>query len=170
MIQLLAAALLLIQTSFYALSFTSSEGASINMEAFKGKRVLLVNIATESPLAAQLAGLEELQQRYRDSLVVIGFPSNSFGRESRSDAQIREYSQTTYGGRFLLAQKAPVKGGDAQAVYRWLSRQSENGMMDEEVLGDFQKYLINEDGLLIGVFAPSVDPLDHCITDAVTGN
>jgi glutathione peroxidase len=157
-----------IVTSIFSLQFQDSNGATVNMNSFQGKKILLVNIATNSPRVNQLAGLQQLQQQYGDSLVVIAFPSNSFGNESRSDADIKQFCQSTYNTSFIIATKGSVSGANLQSIYNWLSKSADNGDMNLLIGGDFQKVLIAKDGSIQGVFSPKLDPTSDEIRDAIT--
>jgi glutathione peroxidase len=157
-------------TSIYTLSFTDTDGNTVSMSSFQNKKILLVNIATNSPRVEQLTGLQQLKQQYGDSLVVIAFPSNSFGNETRTDAGIKQFCQQNYGVNFVIASKGSVSGFSVQPVYDWLKHTAQNGVMDVEILRDFQKVLINKDGNIIGVFAPGVSPTDSSIMSAITTN
>ncbi len=157
-------------TSFYSLQFTNIDGQQVNMNSFQGKKVLLVNIATNDSHVSQLSGLQQLQTMYADSLVVIGFPSNSFGNESRTNAEIKQFCSTNYGVTFLLAEKKEITGSSIQTVYNWLKLPSENGALDGSVVEDFQKFLIDKEGNIVGTFSPKVDPLSPLIQNAITGN
>ncbi|MEI9811071.1 MAG: glutathione peroxidase [Bacteroidota bacterium] len=164
---LLATIILLVNTSIYDLQFTGIDGNTISVNQYAGKKILLVNIATGSSRVNQLAGLQQLQQQYGDSVVVIAFPSNSFSREARSNAEIKQFCEANYGVTFLLAAKNPIAGPEIQSMYHWLTNRSENGETDEPVKGDFQKFLVSKNGELIGVFAPSVDPMSTEIRNAI---
>jgi len=170
MIKILISSLIFFTTSIYTLQFHDVDGNNITMSAYQNKKILLVNIATGSLRVSQLSGLQQLNQLYGDSLVIIAFPSNSFGHETRTNAEIKQFCQSNYGVTFLIAEKNPVTGTDIQSVYNWLAHSSENGMMDGVVGGDFQKFLVNKDGLLIGVFSPSMNPMDSIIQNAITAN
>lgn len=161
---------LVLYTSIYSLSFTDTDGSTVNMSSFQNKKILIVNIATNSPRVGQLTGLQQLKQQYGDSLVIIAFPSNSFGNETRSDAEIKQYCQQNYNVNFFIASKNSVSGPYVQPVYNWLKHTEENGVMDVEIMSDFQKILINNDGNIIGVFAPGVSPTDTSIVSAITIN
>lgn len=161
---------LVLYTSIYSLSFTDTDGSTVNMSSFQNKKILIVNIATNSPRVGQLTGLQQLKQQYGDSLVIIAFPSNSFGNETRSDAEIKQYCQQNYNVNFFIASKNSVFGLYIQPVYNWLKHTEENGVMDVEIMSDFQKILINNDGNIIGVFAPGVSPTDTSIVNAITIN
>lgn len=159
---------LLLTTSIYTLQFQNVDGGTVSISQYEGKKILIVNIATGSQRVSQLAGLQQLHEQYGDSVVVIGFPTNSFGDESRTDEEIKQFCQNNYGVSFLLAKKNPVTGAQIQPVFNWLGSSSENGMMNAPALTNFQKFLVNESGLLIGVFAPSVEPTDPQIINALT--
>ncbi|MBL7739065.1 MAG: glutathione peroxidase [Chitinophagaceae bacterium] len=160
----------LINTSFYTLQFQDIDDNIVSMNQFAGKKILLVNIATGSARVNQLSGLQQLHQQYGDSVVVIGFPSNSFSHEPLSNAEIKQYCQSNYGVTFLLASKNPIAGIVAQPVYHWLTNSSENGAMNDPVKSDFQKFLISKEGELIGVFSPSLDPMCMEIQNAIENN
>jgi len=168
--KLVIAALVFFQSSIYPLSFFTAGGEQIHMEQFRGKKILLVNIATESKYAGQLGELQQLQEQFGDKLVVIAFPSNSFGHESSSSEAVQQLCRERYHASYLIAQKSAVAGSNAHALYRWLTTQSENGRLQGEVKADFQKYLIDENGNLVGVFAPGVHALDPPITGAVSAS
>ncbi len=158
----------MLQTSIYSLHFNTSTGTDTSMSAYEGRKILLVNIATASPRASQLAGLQQLQQQYGDSLTVIAFPSNSFGNEPRSNSAIRQYCDSAYGAGFQIAEKGNVTGAQQTAIYQWLTSRTVNGVTGAAIIGDFQKYLIGKDGSIIGVFSPVVTPTDSLITKAIT--
>jgi glutathione peroxidase len=160
----------LLPTSIYTLQFQNIDGVSQSMSQYQNKKILLVNIATGSPKVNQLADLQQLQLQYGDSVVVIAFPTNSFGKETRSNAEIKQFCQQTYGVTFLLASKNPIAGPDIQPIYNWLTNANENGELGDPVRGDFQKFLINKEGALIGFFSGSTRPLDQSLINAITGN
>lgn len=162
-----AVSIWLYQSSFYSLHFNRIEGGEQHLSAFQGKKVLLVNIATGSTKVGQLAALNQLQQQFKDSLVIVAFPSNSFGHELRDNAGIRQFCDSAYQVGFAIAQKGDVKGPSAQPVYQWLTHKEENGAGSVQLLADFQKCLIDSNGELIGVFAGSVSPLDQKIIQAI---
>jgi glutathione peroxidase len=154
--------------NFHSLSFQNVDGNTVNMSSYQGKKVLLVNMATGSNKVSQLAGLQQLQQQYGDSLMVIVFPSNSFGHESRSNSEIKQFCQTNYNSTFIIAEKSAVTGSGNHPVFSWLADKMKNGEMDAVTGGDFQKFLVDKDGMLIGVFSPKVSPTDSEIIEAIT--
>jgi len=157
-------------TSIYNHQFTDVDGNNFSMTSCQGKKILLVNIATGDARVNQLAGLQQLHQQYGDSLVIIAFPSNSFGDEPKTNGEIKQFCQINYGASFTIASKNAVSGTGIQSIYSWLAQSSENGVMNGTVGGDFQKFLIDKNGALIGVFAPSVLPGDNSLVQAITEN
>jgi glutathione peroxidase len=156
--------------SIYNFQITDVDNNTINFSDFQGKKILLVNIATGSTNVAQLGQLQQLNQQYNDSLVIIGFPSNSFGHESRNNIEIKQFCQLQYSTSFRLAAKGSVRGSDIQPLYNWLTHQSENGVLSNDVAADFQKFLVDRNGLLIGVFGSEVGPMDSTIQNAITNH
>jgi glutathione peroxidase len=154
-------------TSIYSLHFTDIDGNQINMSGYQNKKILLVNIATNSPRISQLENLQQLQQLYGDSIAILVFPSNSFGNESRSNLEIKQFCQSNYGVTFKIASKNSVSGTGTQSLYNWVAHASENGTTDVAIGRDFQKVLIGKNGNIIGFFAPSMDPLDETIQNAL---
>lgn len=151
--------------SIYDFVVKNEDGTQLAFSDFKGKKILIVNIASNSERAGQLAELQTLQDKYERTLVVIGFPSNSFGKENRSRTNLQNWSREQYGVKFRIVPAASVKGSAIQPVYRWLTSSLENGNADQEVNGDFQKFLIDEGGELVGVFSGAVSPLNPQIVN-----
>jgi glutathione peroxidase len=156
--------------SIYSISATDINGGQINFSSFQGKKILIVNTASNSSYVAQYAALEQLYQQYKDSLVVIAFPSNSFGNEPGSNTSIKNFVTSTYNTHFQLAAKVEVSGSSQATIYQWLTQQGQNGMMNNAVRGDFQKFLVDKDGTLMGVFSSTIDPMDNSIQNAITNN
>lgn len=160
--------LLCFTTSIYTVPYTSSNGTTGSFSAFQGKKILIVNIATGSDKVSQIGQLQNLYQQYQDSLVVIAFPSNSFGNESKTNTEIRQTCETVFNATYVIAEKGDVTGASMIPVYQWLSSQTANGVMNVVIKGDFQKILIDGNGNLIGVFGPDIDPMDARIRSAIT--
>ena len=154
--------------SFHSLSFKDVNNVTINMSSFTNKKVMIVNIATNSNKVSQLAGLQQLKNLYNDSLVVIVFPSNSFGNESRTNAQIKQFFQTNYNSNFIIAEKTNVINGNTNTVFDWLSKKNKNGDMDAVAGGDFEKFIIGKDGTIYGVFSSKISPTDPSIIATIT--
>lgn len=171
LIKIFATALLLLNASIYSLTVTNTHGDTVPLSNFQHKSMLIVNIATgNAARVEQLAGLQQIQQEYADSLIVLAFPSNSFGNENRDNAEIQQFCQQNYGATFLVAAKGSVDSTGIQPLYNWLTKKSENGVMDTRVKSDYQKFLIDPHGNLAGVFAGSVLPTDSLFREAVTAS
>lgn len=143
-------------------------GKEIDFADFKGKKILVVNVASECGYTPQYAQLQELYETFKHKLVVIGMPSNDFGgQEPGSNHSIAHFCKMRYGVSFPMTTKVHIKGPDVHPIYQWLTRESENGVMDSEVTWNFQKYLLDENGQLIGTYAPSSSPFDELILSHV---
>jgi glutathione peroxidase len=157
-------------SSIYTKQFTTLGGTPISMAQYQGKKILLVNIASSSEYAAvQLPQLQQLYQQYKDSVVVLAFPSNDFGKETRTDADLKQLLQNTYHISFPVSVRTGVKDSTAgtHEVYKWLQNQSENGTMSMKVKTDFVKYLVNKDGTIMGVFGAKTKPMDDAVINAI---
>lgn len=154
-------------TSIYTFTVKSIDNVNINLSNFSGKKILIVNTASNSQHVNQYAGLDSLYQLYHDSLVIIAFPSNSFGNEPNNNNQIKNFVNSTYNIHYLLAKKTVVQGNTIHPLFRWLALPSENGMMRGKVNTDFYKFLINSSGTLIGTFNGTVQPMSPTIRDLI---
>ena len=154
-------------TGIYDYSINDIDGNTINLSQFKGKKILFVNTATNSKYAAQYKSLEQLYQKYKDSLVIIAIPSNSFGHEVSANTDIKKFVLSNYKIHFLLAQKTDVTGDSQSPLYGWLTHFAQNGAMDNTLRDDFYKFLIDGSGNLVGAFAPSVDPMNEQMLSAI---
>ena len=158
-------------TGFYDLSYTASNGTQVSLADFSGKRLLLVNIATGSPrTATQLATLQQVQQQYGDSVIVIAFPSNSFGNEPLSDSSIRQLCTNQYGATFRIAAKGPVVGAGIQPIYSWLTSDSSNTSQEMPITHDFEKFVISREGKLVGIFSGALPANHPSILSAINNN
>ena len=146
--------------SVYSLRILWNSGEEMSMDSLRGKKVLLVNTASDCGYTAQYEDLQALQKEYDKDLVIIGFPANDFKQQEKgSDAQIAEFCKINFGVTFPLAAKSSVLKGDSQhPVFRWLSDKDLNGWNSQAPIWNFSKYLIDEKGRLAGVFEPSVAP------------
>lgn len=163
----------LFTTSIYTFQYNDVAGNTISMGQYQGKRILLVNIATESPEAAvQIPQLEQLYQLHKDSLVVIAFPSTDFGNEPRTSEDIRLLMQRTYQATFPVATLTGVKDstGATHPLYSWLQHKSANGTMDIRISKDFQKILVDKQGRVVGFFGSKMLPLSSAIDQALRTN
>jgi glutathione peroxidase len=137
-------------------------GKEFDFSALKGKKVLIVNTASECGLTPQYKDLEALYKEYKnDNFVIVGFPANNFGaQEPGSDKEIAAFCEKNYGVTFPMMSKISVKGDDMVPIYQFLTEKEKNGVQDSEVEWNFQKYLINEDGKLEKVISPKTLPTD----------
>lgn len=150
-----------IPENIYDFQIISLEGAKIDLAQYKGKKMLLVNTASKCGFTPQYEGLEKLYEQYKDQLVIIGFPANNFAQqEPGSNEEIAEFCERNYGVSFPMSEKISVKGEDIAPLYQWLTQKKWNKVQDSEVKWNFQKYLIDENGKLIGVFESAVKPMD----------
>lgn len=156
------------QSSIYDFKIPSITGTEIDFNNFRGKKILIVNTASESGQASQLAELEQLFQRYKDSgLVVIAFPTNDFSNEIKSNSDINAEYQTDYHISFPIGAKLSVGGSSIAPIYNWLTKKTFNGLVNSEVRADFHKFLIDENGKLASVFSSEIKPLSRFIVGAI---
>lgn len=155
-------------SSIYSFDVQTINKGTIHLSDYTNKKILLVNIATGCEYVNQLQSLEQLYQTYKDSLVVIAFPSNSFGNENHSDSELNRIMTDSLGIHFPIASISDVFGANAHPIYQWLSDTAENGSMNVIVHGDFRKILISNTGKIVGLFRDEVAPLDSVMINAVT--
>ncbi len=145
---------------FYSLKATSNSGEEISFEKYRGKKVILVNLASQCGYTPQYAQLEQLHQQ-NGNIIVLGFPSNNFGQqEPGSDVEIAEFCKINYGVTFQLFKKDDVTGNSKQPVYQWLSDENKNGWNNAAPKWNFYKYLVDENGNLSKMYSSSVAPQD----------
>lgn len=154
--------------SFYNLQFQDIDNNTISMNSFQGKKVLLVNIGSNSDKISQLGGLQYLHEQHQDSLVIIIFPSNSFGNEPKTNEEIKQFCLTNYHSQFIIAAKSAVKGPDKNSIYSWLANQNENGDISVDIFSDFQKVFIDSSGHISAILSPKIKPLDPRTAQAIT--
>jgi glutathione peroxidase len=147
--------------SFYSLKMKEINGNEFRFDSLKGKKVLIVNTASDCGFTGQYEALEQLSQQFKNELVVIGFPSNDFKEQEKNDNQnIASFCKKNYGVTFLLMEKSIViKKNHQNEVHKWLSDMTINGWCHQEPAWNFCKYLINEQGVLTHYFPMTVDPL-----------
>jgi glutathione peroxidase len=145
--------------SFYNLNAVALDGTTIDFSSFKGKKVLLVNVASKCGFTPQYAGLQRLYENYGDKLVVIGFPTNDFMKqEPGSNEEIAQFCEDNYGVTFLMSEKISVKEPAIHEVFSWLSDKKRNGWNSRKPRWNFYKYLVDENGELAAVFSSRVKP------------
>jgi glutathione peroxidase len=152
-------------SNFYDLQATSLDGQLIDFNTFKGKKVLIVNVASRCGYTYQYEGLQKLYEIYGDKLVIIGFPANDFlFQESGSNEQIAEFCETNYGVTFPMSEKITTKGKKQSPVYQWLTNSKLNGWNNQKPTWNFCKYLIDEKGNLTAFFDSKIKPMSEDIT------
>lgn len=142
-------------------------GDSFDLSSLEGKKVMIVNTASQCGLTPQYSALEELYNEMdKDKFVIIGFPSNDFaGQEPGTNEEIAAFCQKNYGVSFPMMSKIHVKGSDIHPLYSWLTKKSENGVSDHEVKWNFHKFLVDENGSLVKDVSPQTLPTEPEIVD-----
>jgi glutathione peroxidase len=159
MIMIFTAASPVKQKSIYDFKIQSIDGKTINFASYKGKKLLIVNTASKCGFTPQYKALEELQQKYKNKLVVVGFPSDNFGgQEFQLDSEIKEFCQKNYGVTFPLTTRVDVKGENATPIFKYLCHKSENGVLDATIGWNFNKFMIDENGKLLAYFDSKTKP------------
>jgi glutathione peroxidase len=154
---------------FYNLNTVLNNGKPLEFSQLKGKKVLLVNTASNCGYTGQYEELQQLHEQKKDSLVIIGFPANDFKEQEKdNDADISQFCQVNYGVTFPLAKKSVVvKNENQNQVYNWLSDAKKNGWNEHEPDWNFSKYLLDENGVLTHYFGPAVSPLSPEVQEAL---
>jgi glutathione peroxidase len=157
--------------TIYEFKVSDLYGNEFEFSSLKGKKILIVNTASECGLTPQYKDLEAIYKKYKDlNFVIIGFPANNFGsQEPGSNKEIAKFCEKNYGVTFPMMSKISVKGKDIHEIYQFLTEKSKNGLQDSQVEWNFQKYLINEEGKLVKVLSPRVLPNDAEIVGWING-
>lgn len=155
--------------SFYSLSSTLNNGNNFDFASLKGKKVLLVNTASNCGYTNQYADLEKLAEQYKDKLVVLGFPANDFKEQEKgTDEEIAQFCKANYGITFPLMKKSVVVPSSQQhPVYQWLTDPAKNGWNVKPPSWNFGKYIVDENGVLTHFFGSSVSPLSNDVIKAI---
>jgi len=151
--------------SIYQFKVTDLYGNNFDFSTLKGKKIMIVNTASECGYTPQYENLEELYEAFKDdNFTIVGFPANNFGnQEPGTNAQIAEFCKRNYGVTFPMMSKISVKGDDMHEVYRFLTQKSRNGFEDSEVHWNFQKYLLDDNGNVVRVVGTKTLPTDESI-------
>ncbi len=159
------------QNTFHDLKAETIAGEEISMSDFKGKKILVVNVASKCGLTGQYEDLQALYEKYSEqNFVIIGFPANNFlKQEPGTNEEIIEFCQVNYGVTFPMMAKISVKGDDIHPVYQWLTEKEHNGVWSGDISWNFQKFLIDENGLFVKTLGPRTSPLDEEITKWIEG-
>jgi glutathione peroxidase len=155
--------------SLHNLSVHLNDGRDLDLSSLKGKKIMLVNTASNCGYTNQYDDLQKLYESNKDKLMIIAFPANDFKEQEKgSDEQIAEFCRVNYGITFPLATKSSVvKGPQQNEIFRWLSDETLNGWNDQEPTWNFCKYLVDEDGKLIKYFDTGVSPLSDEVKNAI---
>jgi glutathione peroxidase len=155
--------------SFYELKATLNNGQEADFSEFKGKKVLVVNTASNCGYTGQYAELQSLHEKFGKKLTILAFPANDFAEQEKGDDKdISQFCQVNYGVTFPLAKKGVVVKNEAQQpVFKWLTDSKANGWNEHAPDWNFSKYLIDEDGKLSHYFGPSISPLDDQLQNEV---
>lgn len=151
--------------TIYDFKVESLDGGEINFADYKGKKILIVNTASECGFTPQYADLEKLHDQYKDQLVIVGFPANNFGgQEPGSNEEIGKFCQKNYGVTFTMAAKVSVKGDATAPIFKFLTEKELNGVKNTTIMWNFTKFLLDENGKLIDSFVSTTKPTDEAIT------
>ncbi|REE25041.1 glutathione peroxidase [Winogradskyella pacifica] len=143
----------------YDIKINTLQGTPIDLHQFQGKKILFVNVASKCGFTSQYRDLQNLQDTYKDTLVIIGVPCNQFGKQEPGEAsEIQEFCEINYGITFLITEKIDVKGENQHPLYSWLTKESNNGKQNSTVKWNFQKYLIDENGEFLNYYYSITSP------------
>ena len=150
----------------YQFKVKDINGSNFDFADLKGKKIMIVNTASKCGLTPQYEKLEALYEKYKSkNFVIVGFPANDFmSQEPGSNEEIESFCKMNYGVTFPMMSKISVKGKDMHPIYDFLTEKSLNGLEDNKVEWNFQKYLIDENGHLVKVISPRIQPDDESIT------
>lgn len=155
------------QKTLYDFSARTITGELFDFSTLEGKKVLIVNTATECSLTPQFKKLQELYEEYGgDDFEIIAFPCNDFGsQEPGTNEQINDFCTQKYNVSFTLMEKISIKGDNMHPIYKWLTSSKENGVLDAKVIWNFQKFLIDEEGQVIESLSPITGPQNRRILE-----
>jgi glutathione peroxidase len=159
MVCLLSFGILSSKDSIHQFKVKALDESVLNFAKYKGKKILVVNVASKCGFTPQYAALEKVYEQYKDKLVIVGFPCNQFhGQEPGSSAEIQEFCTKTYGVTFPMAAKVDVKGDSIAPIYKWLCNKSENGVLDATITWNFNKFILDENGKMLAYFPSTTKP------------
>ena len=155
--------------SFYSLKGILNNGDTLDFASLKGKKLMLVNTASDCGYTDQYEALQKLYEQHKNTLVVIGFPANDFRQQEKgTDAEIAKFCKANYGVTFPLMQKTVViKSAQQNPVYQWLTDSAQNGWNNKPPSWNFTKYIVNEKGMLTNYFGSSISPLNKDVLEAI---
>ncbi len=155
--------------SFYSLKDTAIDGTGFDFEKLKGKKVMLVNTASDCGYTGQYDDLQKLSEQYKDKLVVIGFPANDFKEQEKgTDEEIATFCKKNFGVSFPLMQKSSViKGTNQSKIFEWLTDSTKNGWNNQQPSWNFCKFIVDEQGRLTNFFGSTIEPLGEEVKAAL---
>ncbi len=152
-------------SSIYDFKVAGLDGNQIDLSKYKGKKIMIVNTASKCGNTPQYADLEKLYEKYKDKLVIIGFPANNFGaQEPGSNGEIKEFCKKNYGVSFPMAEKVSVKGDDIHPLFKYLVDEADKMGIKDPIKWNFTKFLLDENGKLITVIHNKVNPMSEEVT------
>lgn len=156
-------------SSIYDLNVDLNSGKTLSFSEFKGKKMILVNTASNCGYTGQYSELQSLHERFGNTLQIIAFPANDFAEQEKSnDTDIAQFCQLNYGVTFPVAKKGVVvKKDEQQQVFKWLTDKNRNSWNEHAPDWNFSKYIIDENGVLTHYFGPSISPLDEAFVKAL---
>ncbi len=157
--------------TIYSFKVKDIDGNEFDFASLKGKKIMIVNTASECGLTPQYEQLQSIYQEFKDkNFIIVGFPANNFGaQEPGSNKEISAFCTKNYGVTFPMMEKISVKGDDMAAIYQYLTKKELNGLQDSQVEWNFQKYLIDENGKLVQVVGPRILPNDPDVKKWIKG-
>lgn len=155
--------------TIHEFSAKTLDGKTRSLADYRGKVVLVVNVASECGLTPQYKGLEELHDAYAaKGLAVLGFPANEFGaQEPGTDEQIQAFCSTKYGVKFDMFSKVKVKGPGIDPLFAWLTSAQDNAKFSGDIKWNFNKFLVAKDGTVLARFEPPVEPTSADVKGAI---
>ena len=155
------------QKSIHNFLFETIDGEQKSFSDFKGKKLLIFNAASKCGFTSQYEQLQELYTKYGAKLMIVGFPANNFGKqEPGTNDEIAGFCQKNYGVSFIMAAKVSVKGDDIHPIFKWLCEQ-ENKSFTGDILWNFEKFFLDEEGILIKRFRSTTKPMSKDITKLI---
>jgi len=160
------------QKTLYDFKVKTIEGKDFDLTSLKGKKVLIVNVASKCGLTPQYEELQKLYDTYGGkNFAILGFPANNFmNQEPGTTEEIMEFCESRYGVTFQMMDKISVKGKDIHPLYHWLTQKSENEVLDAEVTWNFQKFMVDENGRVVDFAPPREKPFSDKILAWIKGN
>jgi glutathione peroxidase len=148
--------------AIYDFKVPGLDGSEIDFSAYKGKKIMIVNTASKCGNTPQYSDLEKLYEKYKDKLVIVGFPANNFGQqEPGSNEEIKEFCTKNYGVTFPMASKVSVKGDDIAPIYKYLTDEAKKLGVEDPVKWNFTKFLLDENGKLLAVIHNKTKPMSE---------